>query len=82
MRQETHRLSRSDVGNFEHPLGIPGDEMNEQFLRDVENYCRWIADESRNFRHSDVCRLAYCIGWATDLLRLLEDKEEELENIN
>ena len=56
--------------------------MTEDFIMEVEKRCKWIAEEMRNFRHSDVCRLAYCIGWATDLLRLLENKEEELEGMN
>ena len=82
MRPAFDCVSWRDVGYPEHPAGVFGDAMNDEFVRLVEHHCQWIADEIKNFRHSDVCRLSYCIGWATDLLRLLEEKEEELENIN
>ena len=55
--------------------------MNDDFVRLVEHHCQWIQDEVKNFRHSDICRLDYCIWWANDLLKLLEDKEEELEGL-
>jgi hypothetical protein len=61
---------------------LQGIQMNDEFVRLVEHHCQWISDEVKNFRHSDICRLNYCITWANDLLKLLEDKEEELEGMN
>jgi hypothetical protein len=56
--------------------------MNDEFVRLVEHHCQWIADEIRNFRHSDECKISYCIYYASQLLELLEKKEEEIESIN
>jgi hypothetical protein len=56
--------------------------MTEDFIREVEKHCKWIAEEMRNFRHSDEARISYCICYAIELLEMLEKKEEEIESIN
>ena len=56
--------------------------MNDDFIMEVERRCKWIAEEMRNFRHSDECKINYCICWTEELLKELLKKEEELENIN
>jgi len=56
--------------------------MNEDFIREVENHCRWIAEEMRNFRHSDECKIGYCITYAQALVLMLERQEERIESIN
>ena len=56
--------------------------MNEDFIREVENYCRWIVEELRNFRHSDECIIGHCLTYESKMRELLERKEEEIESIN
>jgi hypothetical protein len=66
----------------EHFIGLRGDGMNEDFIREIENHCKWIAEEMRNFRHSDECKINYAICYAEALLEMLLKKEEEIESIN
>jgi len=56
--------------------------MTEDFIREIENHCKWISEEMRNFRHSDECKINYAICYAEALLEMLLKKEEEIESIN
>ena len=56
--------------------------MTEDFIMEVEKRCKWIAEEMRNFRHSDECKIGIAIVDAEALLAMLLKMEEEIESIN